>query len=133
MVSTSQDYAYLAGLLFRDSARYARRCDGNVSIYTFAGIPLLFSTLRALLIECNDGIYGKGRDANVLARLEKDRNELSLLKDRYLVGDDVLQDLGLLRSSKRNSAPGAQAVRYYRLHTLPSPLAQGQGHSSKLR
>ena len=56
--TSSQDFIYLAKLLYGHSAEYAKRCsDGNCSAYTPAGIPILFSALRCLLIELNADIF----------------------------------------------------------------------------
>lgn len=53
--TSSQDFIHLANLLFEKSAAYAKHVDGNCSIYTWAGIPMLFSALRCLLVELNEG------------------------------------------------------------------------------
>jgi hypothetical protein len=50
--SSSQDYLYLADLLFGHSKSYAARCPGaNCSKYTWAGLPILLAALQALVVE----------------------------------------------------------------------------------
>lgn len=73
--SNSQDYAVLAGDLFALSAGAAARNKKLMSAFVFAGLPLLFSALRALLIECNSGIYGVERDTAALGSLARDPND----------------------------------------------------------
>jgi hypothetical protein len=58
--SSSQDLVRLAFVLLCHSKEYAKQYDGNASIYTIAGVPVLFSALRALLIEVNTGMFGIG-------------------------------------------------------------------------
>lgn len=96
--SFSQEYVRLCNLLFEQSAAYANEHKGNVSPYTFAGVPLLFSALRAFLIECASGMYewSNGEDKALLDRLAADANEIALLKESYTLPSGLLCDLGLL-------------------------------------
>ena len=95
--SSSQDYLRLANDLFEQSFAYSKRFDGNVSLYPIAGIPLLVSTLRALLIEANSGMFGLDRDAEALTRLGNDQNEIGLISEKYVgLGSDVAKKLLLL-------------------------------------
>ena len=74
----------LCHMLYQQSCAYAKAHDGNVSPYPLAGVPLLFSALRALLIECNSGMFGKALAGNAsLHRLCNDANELPLLREQY--------------------------------------------------
>ena len=95
--SSSQDYLRLANDLFEQSFAYSKRFDGNVSLYPIAGIPLLVSTLRALLIEANSGMFGLDRDAKALTRLANDQNEIGLVSEKYVgLGSDMAKELPLL-------------------------------------
>lgn len=82
--SSSQDYLRVAVDLYALSAEYSRRHDGNVSEYALAGIPLLLSTLRALLIEANSGMLIGGRDMAAMKRLANDQNEVALVREKYV-------------------------------------------------
>jgi len=57
--SSSQDFVRLAFMLFDQSADYAKNIDGNCSVYTLSGIPMLFSAIRCLMIELNSNMYSK--------------------------------------------------------------------------
>ncbi len=95
--SSSQDYLLLANDLFEQSFAHAKRFDGNVSPYPIAGIPLLVSTLRALLIEANSGMFGVDRDFGAMVRLANDQNETGLVSEKYIgIGSDTANDLSLL-------------------------------------
>jgi hypothetical protein len=95
--SSSQDYLRLANDLFEQSYAYARRFDGNISPYPIAGIPLLVSTLRALLIEANSGMFGLGRDFGAITRLANDQNEIGLVSEKYVdIGSNAATELSLL-------------------------------------
>src|SRR5258708_10983711 len=95
--SSSQDYLRLANDLFGQSFAYAKRFDNNVSPYPIAGIPLLVSTLRALLVEANSGMYGLDRDFDAMKRLANDPNEIELVSEKYVgVGSNAAQELSLL-------------------------------------
>ena len=95
-VTSSQDYAQLAVELYAASKEAARPFDGNASAYAYAGIPLLFSALRAFLIECNSGIYGDAADAEALSILAEAPNELGLLRKKYLLDGTLLENVCLL-------------------------------------
>jgi hypothetical protein len=96
--SASQDYMQLCHMLYQQSCAYAEAHDGNVSPYPLAGVPLLFSALRALLIECNSGMFGKAPAGNAtLQRLCDDPNELLLLREQYsFTNEAVMDNLALL-------------------------------------
>jgi hypothetical protein len=99
--TSSQDYATLAYLLFISSAKEATAHGrGNASLYVFAGLPMLFSALRAFLVECNGGVYGVESDAGALSRLAKDQNELELLKSSYNLYAELLRKLSLLYEAR---------------------------------
>lgn len=91
--SSSQDMVRLAYILSMHSKEYAQQFDGNVSIYAIAGIPVLFSALRALLIEGNTGMFGIAAKER-LKDLAND-NELKFLGKYYDLDHDVLKDFGL--------------------------------------
>lgn len=93
----SQDYMRLALILLASSHQYAsRHKDHNVSPYPFAGIPLLFSALRALLIECNSGVFDMHEDKTIIQRLALEPNELEILRDRYQVIGDLHDQLAMM-------------------------------------
>lgn len=94
--SSSQDYLRLANDLYSLSRSYAKSHDGNVSIYTLAGIPILVTTIRALLIEANSGMYGSTRHEEILARLAKDQNEVQLVQEKYLASGSLAEDFKFL-------------------------------------
>jgi hypothetical protein len=94
--SSSQDYVRLAYLLFKQSTSLAQSIDGNCSVYTLAGVPVLFSALRALLIEANSGMYGVGRDTGLLQRLARSKNEITIFLEQYPVPDLLRKHLLLL-------------------------------------
>ncbi|WP_096087784.1 hypothetical protein [Agaribacterium haliotis] len=91
--SSSQDLVRLAFELLCHSKEYAEQHDGNVSIYTIAGIPVLFSALRALLIEANTGMFGVG--ARERLKDLSNLNELRFIDKYYAFNNDVLKDLRL--------------------------------------
>ncbi len=105
--SCSQDYLRLAVDLYGLSSAYAKKFDGNVSLYPIAGIPLLISTVRALLIEANSGIYGIGEDAKSMARLAKDQNEIGLISEKYVGGILTLLSISrcYMKSATKLSTP----------------------------
>lgn len=94
--SSSQDYVRLGYFLFKQSASYAQSIDGNCSVYALAGIPILFSALRALLIEGNSGMYGAGTDQKVLDAIAKSANEIPLLVKHYRISNPLHERLTLL-------------------------------------
>ena len=116
--SSSQDYVLLATQLFVDSAAEAQgSSNGNYSTYTLAGIPVLFSTFRALLIEGNFGMFGKGRRPDVLAELGNGTNECVVFCKHY-------DDTSGLESSLRTLAE----VRNEIVH--PTHLPAGTSHGT---
>jgi hypothetical protein len=94
--TSSQDYVVLATELHRYSKRAATQHRGNASAFAFAGIPLLFSALRALLIECNSGVYGVDVNHAALRRLARDPNEIALLQVAYGIGPQTIEQLCLV-------------------------------------
>lgn len=94
--TSSQDYVVIATKLFAQSAVEAAVHRGNASAYVFSGLPMLFSALRALLIECNDDVYGVQKDRAALTRLANEQNELGLLRDNYHLSINLLEKLSLL-------------------------------------
>ena len=82
--SSSQDFVHLANLLYRDSANYAKRFDGNCSVYALAGIPMLLSAMRCLLIELNADISLTGRVNHALLRdLASSSNDIKIILNHY--------------------------------------------------
>ncbi|MBK9306016.1 MAG: hypothetical protein IPM58_02750 [Nitrospira sp.] len=96
--TSSQDFSHLAKLLFQTSAEYAKNADGNCSIYTLAGIPILFSALHCLLIELNAGMWANSHfDKTTLVELAKSGNDVSVIAKCYPTFPDKLrQKLDLL-------------------------------------
>ncbi|VAW97786.1 hypothetical protein MNBD_GAMMA20-1253 [hydrothermal vent metagenome] len=92
--SSSQDLVRLSTLLIESSKDYALKYDRNISIYALAGIPVLFSALRALLLEANNGMYGRGKSESKLHDLNK-INELKFVDKYYNLGNDALENLRL--------------------------------------
>jgi hypothetical protein len=99
--TSSQDYVVLATQLFSRSAHEASlHKRGNASAYVFGGLPLLFSALRAFLIECNGGMYGVESDQVALSRLAKEQNEIALLREGYGLTIQLLEKLSLLYEAR---------------------------------
>ena len=95
--TSSQDFVYLAMLLYGHSAEYAKRFDGNCSAYTPAGIPILLSALRCLLIELNADIYHTGRaNQDVLEGLAKSDNDIEVIFKHYSIPTKLRDRLKLL-------------------------------------
>jgi len=94
--TSSQDFVHLAGLLYRHSDTYAGDHDGNVSPYALAGIPMLFSAIRCLLIELADGVWENTRDCSRLKALAASANDVEYILSRYTVPDSLAEDLRLL-------------------------------------
>jgi len=87
----------LAGLLFDASEAYSSKFDGNISIYALAGIPMLMSALRCLLIELNGGALLSAKVMpKVRERLATDQNETAILCDLYPVPSALAERLHLL-------------------------------------
>src|SRR5205823_3500865 len=116
--SSSQDYVALATQLFAHSAAEAQgSSNGNRSTYTLAGIPVLFSAFRALLIEGNFGMFGTGRRPDVLTELGNGINECVVFGNHY----DVTSDL-------ENSLRTLAEVRNEIVH--PTHLPAGTSHGT---
>ena len=98
--TASQDYVFLATQLFALSSHEATPKNRYSSLYVFAGLPMLFAALRALLIECNSGVFGSVRDESALARLANEPNEQRLLEETYQLEGDLLVKLNLLYEAR---------------------------------
>lgn len=94
--TSSQDLLYLAIDLFKLSNDYAARFDGNVSPYPLAGIPMLFSAFRCVLVELNAGIGSSDRKQAILKKLADSPNDISVFVETYQPADDLRHDLVLL-------------------------------------
>lgn len=95
--TSSQDFVHLADLLYRHSADYAKGVDGNCSVYALAGIPMLLSALRCLLIELNANIYLTGRaDQTLLAELADSSNDIKFILNHYPIPLQLRDRLELL-------------------------------------
>lgn len=79
MGSSSVDFMRLVRLLYGHSARYAAAQDGNVSPYTLAAIPMVFSALRCFVIEYESHPPAK---ADALSDLKK-IGDIGKILDRY--------------------------------------------------
>jgi len=123
--SSSQSYIGHATDLFVQSAERARASDGNCSAYALSGVPVLLSALRAVLIEANSGLYGRGRDAQLLERLggnipegvmvcekyqfsPEDRNKLPLL---YEVRNEIIHPTHRPAGTSHNTPLGMLCIR----------------------
>lgn len=98
--SSSQDYIRHATMLYEHSAAYARSVDGNCSPYALSGLPVLFSALRAMLIEANSGMYGLGRDEDALKELAETANEILFLAKKYHLSEEQTSHLALLYEAR---------------------------------
>jgi len=93
--SSSQDFVRIAFMLFEQSAGYAKNTDGNCSIYTLSGIPMLFSAIRCLIIELNSSMYTR----KIIVHIEdiaKSGNDIRLIIDNYKLPEDLKHDLQYL-------------------------------------
>jgi hypothetical protein len=93
---SSQEFVRLANLLYDHSAAYAKRSGGNRSIYPLAGIPMLLSALRCLLIELNADIALTGRANQDLLDELAERGELQVIFKHYSISPDLRHRLELL-------------------------------------
>ena len=93
--SSSQDFVRLAFMLFKQSADYARNTDKNCSVYTLAGIPMLLSALRCLLIELNSNMHSQMRIIPS-EDLAKSANDIQLVIDNYKLHEDLKSNLKYL-------------------------------------
>ncbi|MDB5531749.1 MAG: hypothetical protein JWO28_64 [Hyphomicrobiales bacterium] len=95
--SSSQDFVYLPELLFQRSLEYAKKTDGNSSMYALAGIPILFSALRCLLIELNGLLSAPSpRTEQVLVALANGANDVQTILKHYSVPVELQERLELL-------------------------------------
>ena len=96
--TSSQDFAQLARLLLAHSAQYAAGIpDRNCSPYSLAGIPMLFSALRCLLVELNGAALGTFPiRQEALDQLANSSNDVRVVLDRYALPDGVKRNLQLL-------------------------------------
>ncbi len=123
--SSSVDFVHLAKLLFTSSAQHSREFDGNVSPYTLAGLPMLFSSLRCLLIELNSGPMwggsGEPRQA-VLADLAVSFNDIAVVRRHYALPAGLSEQLELLLQ-----------VRHEILHPAHRPGGEADNTPAYLR
>lgn len=95
--SSSQDFVHLADLLYRHSLDYARSSGGNCSIYTLAGIPMLLSGLRCLVIElCADVALTGEQNRALLKELAATSSELRVILNHYSLSPELRERLELL-------------------------------------
>lgn len=95
--TSSQDYIHLANLLYKHSAEYAKHAGGNCSIYALAGIPVLLSALRCLLIElCADIALTGHVNQALLDDLAGSSSELQVLLKHYSLSPALRDRLELL-------------------------------------
>ena len=120
--SSSQDFVRLAGLLFEHSAKYAASVDGNTSPYPIAGVPVLFSALRCLLIELGAGLPLGKRRPEVLADLAGSMNEVAIVKKQYPLPEGLSGRLDLLLE-----------VRHEIIHPAHRPGPEPDGTPAYLR
>lgn len=118
--SSSQDFARLANLLYEHSVNYARQTDGNCSIYTLAGIPILFSALRCFLIEMNAPLLHSSEaaaDPMRMKALASTSNEVCFLLKQYRLPVELKKKMELLLE-----------VRHEIIH--PAHLPSGEKHNT---
>lgn len=95
--SSSQDFIRVATMLYEQSATFAQRHDGNVSVYALPGVPMLFSAIRCLLIELHAGMHTDlVPDRVCLSQLAEATNEVAFILDRYSLPTALGHDLQLL-------------------------------------
>jgi hypothetical protein len=79
--------------LYRDSDKYARNYDGkNVSPYALAGIPMLLSAVRCLLIELAAGLCRNTPEHFRLQALAKSDNDVEYILSSYEMKPKSLAD-----------------------------------------
>lgn len=84
-------------MLYFRSAKFAQKHDGNYSIYALAGIPVLLSAFRCLLIELNAGMYSDhGPKQDVLAKIAGDTRDIDIAITHYPVPEALEAELLLL-------------------------------------
>jgi len=89
-------------------------------MYALAGIPVLLSTLRALLIEANRGMYGLGENRGSLKRLASEPNEIKLISENYLQWPKNLE-LSLLYEVRNEIVHPAHTPSGAK-HNTPDPM-----------
>lgn len=115
--SSSQDFVRAAYLLYDGSAQCAANSGGNCSWQPLAGIPMLWSALRCLLVELNAGLYlwNFGRENQVrLEALSKSVNDVDFICAQYVLPPSLSDDLRLLLEVRHEilhpaSRPGPDA------------------------
>ena len=70
--------------------------QNSASPYALSGLPILFSALRAMLIEAKSGMYGLGQDENALKELGDTANEVPFLVSKYRLSEKQNSRLSLL-------------------------------------
>jgi hypothetical protein len=95
--SSSADFMRIVRLLFAQSKTHAAQIDGNCSPYTMAGIPMLLSSLRCLVVE-----YASypPTDSAMLGALTE-ANDFAKILERNCV-DEPLRSEALLLQELRN-------------------------------
>jgi hypothetical protein len=92
MGSSSADFMRLVRHLYSHSAQYAAKCDGNLSPYTLAAIPMLFSAVRCFAIEY-ENYFSENVDA--LEKL-KTGSDFAAILDIYKIQGSLLHEASLL-------------------------------------
>lgn len=116
--SSSQDLLYLAARLFRLSRdESSSRPDRNNSRFVYAGIPLLLGSTYSFAIEYE----GFMNLCPVPTELIKD-NLVRIMKERYGVSGDLLQDLRDLVQ-----------IRHEIIHPIPLPVGTRDNWPNYLR
>lgn len=87
--TSSQDFVRVAGLLYESSGKEAERTDGNCSVYALAGIPMLLSALRCLLLELNAGMYGPVESGDILSQLADKANDVQVVCSNSSVSSEL--------------------------------------------
>lgn len=107
----------MAFYLYNRSAECASNSGGNCSWQPLAGIPMLWSALRCLLVELNAGLYLWNFREEYSVRLEalaKATNDVDVICRHYAVPDDLADELRLLLEVRHEivhpaSRPGPEA------------------------
>lgn len=93
MGSSSVDFMRLVRLLYAHSARYAAAHDGNVTPYTLAAIPMLFSALRCFVIEYESHWPSNSEALSALKYI----GDINKILDRYGIEDPLRTEAFFLR------------------------------------
>ena len=115
--SVSSDFLYLASKLYKLSEKeVSTSIEGGTSKMVFAGIPVLLSSLSALIIECEH--------IGVLTPPELDMKQPlpQLLKQRYGMSGELLKDFECLCE-----------IRNEIVHPVPLPTGTKDGWPEYLR